>query len=1369
MKNIYKTFTFVVLVMFFALFTACEFNKTEDSAKNVKPQTEIENPSENTKALLTIKASIDTSGNMAGRKLMTDEDSVELFYKRYVKFVLSGKYKGPGPADTDSQTIKTWNNYEELINDTELELKPGEYELKLEGYYYREKDADGTSYLFIPLTSEQITVELAANESNEISFVLLPFTKNTNGVASGNGMPFNFLISVADYSGLYTDAELNIYDYDNFIRGVQESQCLITTKTGDKFNLYDESTKSSYTEYDILINSLSPGRYWIKGKLKDNDDNERVFCNEQMIIVAGNYIEKTYEVGRYKLNYVLNGGTLDNAYISGETEGTPWGYYTSATKVELPIPVKEGYVFKGWFMDAAFTPNNSFAYKEDENGNETSVIFNKYGTLTGDKTLYAQWAEAVTVNYYVYGLPKYTDSPFKVTEIIDKTTNLNNISLLDFEEYESDNEMYRYDFSGWYTEAVTTLEYEGEAVTSLSSFGDASVINLYGFVGEQFGNNYQANNYKLGSNARAIPTFFGDFNIQQGDTLFFTTTIITNKELQLKCDCNGFVNDSNLHAKSNGQETVTVPANTITEIDWTVDITLNRNSNSLYWLLYKDNTSDDDEYLSDVVVNCVYSNVQKTKGTSDFVLWNGFGEKKTVTLDLKNEAYSDSYYDEDNLTYGLPYYASYWYIDQNAGTSTSITVYDKLDIRQSSDESSASNYYENPGFTFIDWYDDPELTIPSQNIKVSEANNGGKPLPSKTYYAKWGIYATPAAEGSYYQTQDNYKNQQYFVAHIPYRKIVETDVDYDHYFELKQGKRYSIELKGKSNFEYRTNQSAVNDFKIRLTNADGTEEYATSYCGSRCSFYTDTLNEYPASWSLTISQSDDSFVELDELYIDILFPSKYAYDYTIPSSIQDLIPDGTTELILSDWEFTFEEYPVYFSNSVMLYETLRGDPDDSSDDSLIIAATDEVPYASEAAYKVQSTTDYSKIDSVIDKNNILYVLDYDSNGNFFVVQNGSVLFSQSSLSSIGVTDKVVITDLYVGYEANYLYAAGDDGHGATDFISYNLDDNTIAYGKFTYRFEKDSPYYEMTDFAVLSDDWGGRIFASYVPRNINITELKGFDKRYIAAADFTVSDNKIDFSPYLVTKFEQTNPKTGVTISSDAYSIVSYADLFGETGNSFSPDIKINDMQIVDDDSYGNYYLYVLFGNYNFKKEVRQIGEADEVTSNCFESYGFISRIDVSATAPRIDVSATAPGLGPVSSAGLKWDENFGYGTNTKMFGLYKDALDMTEENNFIGDESDGYIFYKSMDLTTDTIASALTDYLVNPQKFLAIEPKKLYIADDGSFVFSNEAYEMNRIVTVDLENLSYGFNSSAEYVPVQFNNKIDMEVGSGYSGNYQP
>ena len=61
MKNIYKIISFTALVIAFGLFTACEFNKAEDNAKNAKPQTEIENKAEVTKAHLTIKASIDQS------------------------------------------------------------------------------------------------------------------------------------------------------------------------------------------------------------------------------------------------------------------------------------------------------------------------------------------------------------------------------------------------------------------------------------------------------------------------------------------------------------------------------------------------------------------------------------------------------------------------------------------------------------------------------------------------------------------------------------------------------------------------------------------------------------------------------------------------------------------------------------------------------------------------------------------------------------------------------------------------------------------------------------------------------------------------------------------------------------------------------------------------------------------------------------------------------------------------------------------------------------------------------------------------------------------------------------------------------------
>ncbi|MBO4857239.1 MAG: InlB B-repeat-containing protein [Treponema sp.] len=1367
MKNIYKTFTFAALVMFFALFTACEFNKSEDSAKNVKPKTEIENPSENTKALLTINASIDTSGNMAGRKLMTDEDSVELFYKRYVKFVLKGSYEGPGPADSQFNKIKTWNNYEELINDTELELKPGEYELKLEGYYYREKDADGTSYLYIPLTSGNITVELVSNETNEISFVLLPNTWNTNGVASGNGMPFNFLISVADYSGLYTDAELNIYDYDNFIRGVEESECLISTKTGDKFNFSDKITKSSYTEYDILINSLSPGRYWIKGKLKDNAGNERVFCNEQMIIVAGNYIEKAYEVGRYKLNYVLNGGIIDNSYISGVTEEIPWGYYVSDLSVNLPIPVREGYVFKGWFMDADFTPNNSFEYKEDENGNETSVTFNKYGTLSGDKTLYAKWAEAVTVNYYVYGEEDYKEQPYSVQVLRDKTIGLNNFQLLDFDEYERDCEDFSYyhSFGGWYTDPITTSEYTGTKVTSLSSFGTDTVINLYGFVGEQFGNGTQANNYRLGQTYRAYITNISNLpdcknlTLGDGDTLSYTTTIISNKDVTLKADLYGYGN-SNSPATVNGQagqDSITVTANTITEINWTLDVEGEKRGTELNYapalLLYVDTDDYSDEYLTGVIINCVYSNIQKTKGTSDFVLWNKNGIKDTFSLNLKKYAfyYTENDTDEDGTNdefiYNLPSVLCSYTTDPE--THEPIYTYDYTKLitpKTSSGTDPNEDFYTNPGFAFLGWYDDPEFTTQSQNIQVSEAENGGNPLPSKTYYAKWGIYATPVP--STYPTE--YEN--YFVAHIPYSRLVEIEENEDRFW-FKKGKEYLVKISGKSesNFDYRTNSSAVNAFKIRLTSENGESDHASSYTGSVTAFYNDRLTEAPNEFRVTITEENISWTALDDLYIDIMFPTQYVR-YTTGLAPEQLIPASATELILSDWEFSFEEYPVCLSKRSMLYE--------NNGNSLLITSSNEIPYNKEAVYKVHSTNDYSKIDSTIDKDGNVYVLDFDNTGNFFIVKNGSELFSQSSLASIGVTDKISITDLYIGYEANYLYAAGDDGHGATDFVLYDLDNNSISYGKFSYRFEKDSPYYEMTDFAVLRDSGvgytGGRIFASYVPKNLNLTELQGFDKRYIAAADFVVNDsNEISFYPYLTTEYSQKD-KSGTSITVDAYSIVSYADLFGETGNSFSPDLKINDMQIVESEN-NNYYLYVLFSHFNFKKEKIINGEGCEDPHYYLENYGFISRINVNNTYPEMSPYPSSTG-----SAGLAWDTSLGYGSNTNLFGLCKNAL----ETSNIGD----YFHYKAIGVDNGTIGASFIDYLINPQKFIAIEPKKLIIADDGLFVYDdgygNSVRNVNRIVTVDLESLSYDFDSEAKYVTTNFSNNLTSDQLSNYYGD---
>ena len=45
--------------------------------------------------------------------------------------------------------------------------------------------------------------------------------------------------------------------------------------------------------------------------------------------------------------------------------------------------------------------------------------------------------------------------------------------------------------------------------------------------------------------------------------------------------------------------------------------------------------------------------------------------------------------------------------------------------------------------------------------------------------------------------------------------------------------------------------------------------------------------------------------------------------------------------------------------------------------------------------------------------------------------------------------------------------------------------------------------------------------------------------------------------------------------------------------------------------------------------------------------------------------------------------------------------------------------------------------------------------------------YDINRIITLDLENVSYGFDSEAKYVTTEFINKFAANTFSGYEGTY--
>ena len=90
-----------------------------------------------------------------------------------------------------------------------------------------------------------------------------------------------------------------------------------------------------------------------------------------------------WEPIEYTIELNPNGGTVENFE----------GLYTSEEGKTLPVPTREGYVFKGWYDNAAFSGNS---ITEIEPGS------------TGNKTYYAKWQEAeytVTLDYGYEGCP----------------------------------------------------------------------------------------------------------------------------------------------------------------------------------------------------------------------------------------------------------------------------------------------------------------------------------------------------------------------------------------------------------------------------------------------------------------------------------------------------------------------------------------------------------------------------------------------------------------------------------------------------------------------------------------------------------------------------------------------------------------------------------------------------------------------------------------------------------------------------------------------------------------------------------------------------------------------------------------------------
>lgn len=82
----------------------------------------------------------------------------------------------------------------------------------------------------------------------------------------------------------------------------------------------------------------------------------------------------------YKLNLELNGGTINSP--------EEWVTYFSGLITKLPKPIKDGYVFKGWFESSTF---------------DGEAVEKIQQTESGDKTYYAKWLQQFTITYETRG------------------------------------------------------------------------------------------------------------------------------------------------------------------------------------------------------------------------------------------------------------------------------------------------------------------------------------------------------------------------------------------------------------------------------------------------------------------------------------------------------------------------------------------------------------------------------------------------------------------------------------------------------------------------------------------------------------------------------------------------------------------------------------------------------------------------------------------------------------------------------------------------------------------------------------------------------------------------------------------------------
>lgn len=218
------------------------------------------------------------------------------------------------------------------------------------------------------------------------------------------------------FVGWYIDAALNI-SYD-FSKEVKSERTLYAKWEINKYNL----------TFTVDGKTYESGEKEFGESIKAPKDPSKVgytFIGWDSEIPAKmpakdlNFNAK-WSLNKYKINYELDGGILDGLY--------PTTYTIEDDDITLPVPLKEGYTFLGWFDNVDFI------------GEEVTTI--KKGS-TEEVTIYAKWSiNTFTVDFNLLG---------HGSEILSQKVNYGSTAKMPLTPSE-----VGYTFSGWFTDEECT-------------------------------------------------------------------------------------------------------------------------------------------------------------------------------------------------------------------------------------------------------------------------------------------------------------------------------------------------------------------------------------------------------------------------------------------------------------------------------------------------------------------------------------------------------------------------------------------------------------------------------------------------------------------------------------------------------------------------------------------------------------------------------------------------------------------------------------------------------------------------------------------------------------------------------------------------